>query len=102
MDRDENDRPAEAKPNKRIFVGGLAWAATPDDLREAFAQFGNVVNATVVTDRMTGRSRGFGFVEFETVEEAVAAKDTVNADPEFKIKDRGIHVDFAQEERARS
>jgi len=46
----------------RLFVGGLAWETTADDLREAFAPFGQVSDAVVVMDRGTGRSRGFGFV----------------------------------------
>lgn len=46
----------------RLFVGGLAWETTADDLREAFGAFGQVTDAVIVTDRGTGRSRGFGFV----------------------------------------
>lgn len=46
----------------RLFVGGLAWETTADDLREAFGAFGQVTDAVVVMDRGTGRSRGFGFV----------------------------------------
>jgi RNA recognition motif. (a.k.a. RRM, RBD, or RNP domain) len=46
----------------RLFVGGLAWETTADDLREAFGAFGQVSDAVVVMDRGTGRSRGFGFV----------------------------------------
>jgi len=50
---------------KKIYVGNLAWSTTTDDLKAAFAQNGNVVSATVMIDKMTGRSRGFGFVEME-------------------------------------
>lgn len=46
----------------RLFVGGLAWETTADDLREAFGAFGTVTDAVIVMDRGTGRSRGFGFV----------------------------------------
>ena len=46
--------------SKRLFCGGLAWATTTEDLREAFTPFGEVTDAKVVTDRETGRSRGFG------------------------------------------
>jgi hypothetical protein len=46
----------------RLFVGGLAWETTADDLREAFGAFGQVTDAVIVMDRGTGRSRGFGFV----------------------------------------
>ncbi|OHA18595.1 MAG: RNA-binding protein [Candidatus Taylorbacteria bacterium RIFCSPHIGHO2_01_FULL_46_22b] len=50
---------------KKLYVGGLAWATNDDGLRTAFAQAGTVTSATVMTDRMTGKSRGFGFVEME-------------------------------------
>ncbi len=48
---------------KRLYVGNLAFGATADDLRELFGQYGSVTSADVITDRDTGRSRGFGFVE---------------------------------------
>lgn len=57
----------------KLFVGGLPWATTNDDLQAHFAQAGNVTSANVITDKMTGRSRGFGFVEYATDEEARAA-----------------------------
>lgn len=47
----------------KIYVGNLTWGTTNDSLRDLFAQYGDVVDANVVTDRQTGRSRGFGFVE---------------------------------------
>ena len=55
----------------KLYVGNLSYNTTNDSLRDAFAQAGTVVSATVLTDRMSGRSRGFGFVEME---EADAAK----------------------------
>ena len=58
--------------SKRLFCGGLAWATTTEDLEEAFAAFGEVTDAKVVSDRETGRSRGFGFVTY-TTEEAAAS-----------------------------
>lgn len=58
---------------KKLFVGGLPWATTSDDLKDLFAQFGTVASANVITDKMTGRSRGFGFVEFDNEAEADAA-----------------------------
>lgn len=48
---------------QKLFVGGLPYRTTGDELRDAFAQAGEVVSASIVTDRETGRSRGFGFVE---------------------------------------
>lgn len=58
---------------KKLFVGGIPWATTSDDLQSLFSQYGTVASATVITDKMTGRSRGFGFVEFENDAEADAA-----------------------------
>ncbi len=55
----------------KLYVGNLSYNTTNDSLRDAFAQAGTVVSATVLSDRMSGRSRGFGFVEME---EADAAK----------------------------
>lgn len=59
----------------RLFVGSLSWGINDDSLKEAFEKAGNVTSAAVITDRMTGRSKGFGFVEMSTPEEAQAAID---------------------------
>lgn len=59
---------------KNLYVGNLPYATTADDLRQAFSEYGTVMRAQVVSDRETGRSRGFGFVEMETGgDEAVEA-----------------------------
>lgn len=58
---------------KKLYIGGLSYNTTDDGLRQAFSQAGTVVSATVIMDRMSGRSRGFGFVEMSTDEEAQAA-----------------------------
>lgn len=50
--------------SKKLFVGGLSWDTTDSSLQAAFANFGEIVDAKVITDRETGRSRGFGFVTF--------------------------------------
>jgi RNA recognition motif-containing protein len=60
----------EATGPTKLFVGGLSWNTTSDGLREAFARFGPIVEATVIPDRDTGRSRGFGFVTFENPKDA--------------------------------
>ena len=58
---------------KNIYVGNIPWSATDEQLRELFAAFGSVGSARVITDRETGRSRGFGFVEMEDgADEAIA------------------------------
>ena len=63
---------------KKLFVGGLPWKITEDELRNAFAQYGTVESATIIVDRMSGRSKGFGFVEMSTDEEAQAAIAKLN------------------------
>jgi cold-inducible RNA-binding protein len=62
----------------KLYVGNLSFRTTSEDLREAFAQAGNVESASVIEDRETGRSRGFGFVEMATPEEAAAAIELLN------------------------
>jgi RNA recognition motif-containing protein len=62
----------------KLYVGNLSFQTTSDELRDHFAQAGNVESASVVEDRMTGRSRGFGFVEMATPEEATAAIEQLN------------------------
>ena len=60
--------------SKNIFVGSLAWGTTSEGLEQAFSQFGTVTSAKVISDRETGRSRGFGFVEMESgADEAIEA-----------------------------
>ena len=63
---------------KKLFVGSLAWGTTDDGLSAHFATVGTVASAKVVTDRETGRSRGFGFVEFDNDAEADAAVEKLN------------------------
>lgn len=62
----------------KLFVGGLSFSTSTDRLRDLFAQVGSVESAAVVTDRDTGRSRGFGFVEMASPEEADAAVKKFN------------------------
>lgn len=63
---------------KKLYVGGLSFQTTDDALGQAFAQAGNVVSAVVIKDKFSGRSKGFGFVEMSTDEEAQAAIDMWN------------------------
>ncbi|NCU31075.1 RNA-binding protein [Candidatus Saccharibacteria bacterium] len=64
--------------SKKLFIGSLAWGTTDDSLQAHFAQCGTVASAKVVTDRDSGRSRGFGFVEFDDDKEADAAVEKLN------------------------
>ena len=63
---------------RKLFVGGLPYRTTNDELRDAFAKAGEVVSASIVTDRETGRSRGFGFVEMANDADADKAIDLWN------------------------
>jgi RNA recognition motif-containing protein len=62
----------------KLYVGNLSFQTTSDELRDYFAQAGTVESASVVEDRMTGRSRGFGFVEMATPEDATSAIEQLN------------------------
>ena|SRR3989344_5065154 len=62
----------------KLFVGGLAWATTDDSLRNLFSGAGQVVSATVITDKFSGRSKGFGFVEMTSDADAVKAVEMFN------------------------
>lgn len=59
--------------NTKLYVGNLSFGTTDSDLRELFTQHGTVSDVSLITDKMTGRSRGFGFVTMETAEQAQAA-----------------------------
>jgi len=59
--------------SKKLFVGGLSWNTTDDGLRQAFERFGEITEARIITDRETGRSRGFGFVTFTDGQAATGA-----------------------------
>jgi len=76
-----------------LFVGSLPWAVDDAKLAELFAQAGNVVSAQVVKDRETGRSRGFGFVEMSTDEEAQNAVKNLNG---TDVEGRKIVVNIAR------
>ncbi len=97
MDQDETtDVQEEAVADARLFVGGLAWAATDEDLKQAFEPYGTVVSCAVITNKETGRSKGFGFVEFETVDEASKAKEALDGQD---IAGRPVKIDFARPRR---
>ena len=80
----------------RLYVGSLSYQTTEQDLADLFGQFGQVVSATVITDRDTGRSKGFGFVEMSNDEEARRAIDQLNSS---MLGNRSIIVNEARERR---
>ena len=81
---------------KKLFVGNLSWNTRDESLFEAFAQFGEVTDAKVITDRETGRSRGFGFVTFADEQ---AGQDAMSAMDGPELDGRPIRVNEAQERR---
>uniref|UniRef100_A0A0A9FHC8 RRM domain-containing protein n=1 Tax=Arundo donax TaxID=35708 RepID=A0A0A9FHC8_ARUDO len=77
----------------KLFIGGLSQFATEDSLAEAFSQYGQVIEATVVTDKVTNRPKGFGFVKFASQEEANNAREEMNGKV---LNGRVIYVDIAK------
>jgi len=77
----------------KLFVGSLPWSVNDDKLKEAFEEHGNVVSAKVVMDRTTGRSRGFGFVEMGSADEANKAIKALN---DSELGGRNIVVNEAK------
>jgi len=77
----------------KLFIGSLSFSTSSERLREAFARIGTVESASVVTDRDTGRSRGFGFVEMATTEEANDAVARLNG---TELDGRRIKVEVAK------
>jgi len=76
-----------------IYVGNLAYSVTEDELRTAFSEFGNVTRATVITDKFSGQSKGFGFVEMADDSEAEEAIRALNDKP---LNGRNIKVNQAK------
>jgi RNA recognition motif-containing protein len=83
----------------RLYVGNLPYSVTDESLREAFAPHGEVVSASVVMDRATGRSRGFGFVEMSTSEQAEKATQAMNG---ALLEGRPLTVNEARERAPRT
>lgn len=80
----------------KIYVGNLSYSTTEDSLRSAFAEFGAVEEVAVITDRDTGRPRGFGFVTMTNDEEAKAAIEALN---EKELDGRALRVNEARPRR---
>lgn len=81
-----------------IYVSNLSWGTKSDSLHDLFAQFGEVTSANIVTDRETGRSRGFGFVEMPEDEDAQKAIDALNG-TDFEGKTINVNVARPRAER---
>ncbi|HHD92535.1 MAG TPA: RNA-binding protein [Candidatus Portnoybacteria bacterium] len=77
----------------KLYVGNLSYDTTDEGLKELFSTVGTVVSATIITDKFSGRSKGFGFVEMSSSEEAQKAKDELNGKD---LDGRNINVDEAK------
>jgi RNA recognition motif-containing protein len=84
------------KTNLKLYVGKLPYQTTDQDLADLFGQYGQVISATVIIDRDTGRSKGFGFVEMSNNQEAETAKNQLN---NSVLQGRNIVVNEANERR---
>ena len=80
--------------NNKIFVGGLSWGTDSEGLKESFSRFGEISDARVITDRETGRSRGFGFITFENSD---SVSDAISAMNDVELDGRTIKVTEAQD-----
>ena len=85
--------------SNKLYVGGLPYSVTDDKLQEIFAPHGTVESARVITDRMTGRSRGFGFVEMSSQSEAEEAIQKMNG---TDLEGRSLTVNEAKPQQERS
>ena len=81
---------------KKLYVGGLPYSTSNDELKAHFSTAGEVSSATIIMDKMTNRSKGFGFVEFENAEDAAKAKNAMDGK---ELDGRAIKVDFAEEKK---
>lgn len=84
----------------KIYVGNLSFNATEEELKTLFSECGTVTSVAIITDKFSGQSRGFGFVEMSTPEETQAAITKLN---DYKMGDRALRVNLAKprEERPR-
>ena len=80
--------------NNKLYVGNISYQTDENSLEQAFGQFGSVKSVRVITDRETGRSRGFGFVEMETEEEAQTAIENLDGK---EVDGRAVRVNIARE-----
>lgn len=78
---------------KKLYVGNLPWSMTGDSLRELFSAYGELTDAVVITDRMSGRSKGFGFVTFANEADAQRAASEVN---DKEVEGRKLVVNTAK------
>ncbi len=85
--------------SSKLYVGNLSYQSTEEGLSELFSQAGTVVSAKIITDRASGRSKGFGFVEMSTAEEATKATEMFN---NYSYMDRNLTVNEAKPQEKKS
>ncbi|SMF71007.1 RNA recognition motif domain-containing protein [Pseudobacteriovorax antillogorgiicola] len=85
--------------SKKLYVGGLSYSTTQDELHDLFQEQGSVLSAVVITDRDSGRSKGFGFVEMSSADEAANAIEVLDGS---NVGGRNITVNEARERTSRS
>lgn len=85
--------------SNKVFVGGLSWGTKENGLEMMFSELGEVVSVKIITDRETGRSRGFGFVEYANSEDAASAVEKLDG---IELDGRSLKVSIAQERAPRN
>ncbi len=84
--------------SKKLFIGNIEWKTTEEELEAAFSEFGEVEEAIIIKDKMSGRPKGFGFVSYKSEEEAEKAMDKLNG---FEMNGRPLVVKEARPQKPR-
>lgn len=79
-----------------LYVGNISFKMKADELKKAFSEFGNVVSVKIIMDKQTGKSKGYGFVEMSTEDEAKQAMDALNGQ---ELKGRALKINLANQQK---
>jgi len=80
--------------SKKLFIGNIEWGVTEDDLKELFGKHGEIEEAIIIKDNMSGRSKGFGFITFSNEEDADKAMEELNG---YELNERSLVVNEARQ-----